>query len=159
MQQSDPIPAEALVLVAIVPQVADLERARNEHWYRIPLAKAPAILGCEYIAFYQTAAHGAERWSVRYIAAIQAVQICRRIDLLPEQAQHPRAQERYYRFNLGPIQTLPVVIPSQKLRRVSFIISSYSQLLRASDLRELWQAPELVDPDIDELWGAGFKHR
>lgn len=154
MQQAQDIPAEAQVLVAIVPQVADLERVRHEHWYRIPLSKTPTILGCEYIAFYQTAAHGAERWSVRYLAAIKGVSICRRLDLLPEQSQHPRAHDRYYRFSLGPLQRLPVVVPSQKLRRISFITTSYGQILRAHDLRELWHAPELQP--VEMLWGAGL---
>src|SRR5215211_8598765 len=97
----DILPA-ARVLVVIVNRLRDLGAARDEGWYRIPLARAPRALHAEYLAFYQTAVFGAERWAVRYLAQVRAVSIVTRAALLPEEAGHPRAGERYYRFAIGP---------------------------------------------------------
>jgi len=55
-----------LVLVAVVRSRRDLEIARVLGWYRVPLASAPKTMHVDWLALYQTAAFGDERWSVRY---------------------------------------------------------------------------------------------
>jgi hypothetical protein len=155
----DDIPLDTSVLIAVVMRPCDLATARAERWYRIPLLRAPRVLAAEYLAFYQTAAFGGERWSVRYLAAVQAVGIARRLELLPTEPQHPRASERYYRFALGPLIALPTPLPSRRLRRISFIPTTYGQLLRARDVAELWHPREDAAADWGELWGAGVNQR
>jgi hypothetical protein len=150
----DDIPNDAQVLVVVITQPADLARARDEGWYRIPLRRAPHALAAEYLAFYQTAAFGAERWAVRYLAAVRAVGVATRATLLPAEPAHPRAAERYYRFALGPLHQLPAPLPSRRLRRISFISTTYGQLLRAQDVAELWHPPEQRG-GWEQLWGAG----
>jgi hypothetical protein len=151
----DDIPNNARVLVAIVNRPRDLAAARHERWYRVPLARAPRALHAEYLAFYQTAAFGAERWAVRYFAAVRTVGIATRAALLPEEASHPRANERYYRFALGPLLTLPAPLPSRRLRRVAFIPTTAGQLLRAHDVVELWRPLEDSAAGWEAVWGAG----
>jgi hypothetical protein len=148
----------ARVLVAIVSRPTDLARARDEGWYRVPVARAPRRLAADYLALYQTAAFGDERWAVRYYAAILRYRIARRADLLPSEAAHPRANERYYRLELGPLRALPVPVPARRLRRITFIATSFGQLRRAADVAELWQAPEIEAP-ADEVWAAGIAGR
>src|SRR5215211_8612848 len=104
----DDITMDARVLVAVVTRPRDLAKARDEGWYRIPLRRAPRALAAEYLTFYQTAAFGAERWAVRYLAAVRAVGVATRATLLPNEANHPRASERYYRFAIGPLLALAV---------------------------------------------------
>jgi hypothetical protein len=149
------MPDQARVLVAVVTRLRDLAAARDEGWYRIPLARAPRALQAEYLAFYQTASFGAERWAVRYLAQVRAVSIATRAALLPEEAGHPRAGERYYRFALGPLLALPQPLPSRRLRRVAFIPTTAGQLLRARDLTELWRPIEDAQAGWEQLWGAG----
>jgi hypothetical protein len=155
----DEIALQARVLVAIVTRPCDLQKARDEGWYRIPLRRAPRALAAEYLAFYQTAAFGAERWAVRYIATVEAVGVATRAALLPAEASHPRAAERYYRFALGPLLPLPVPVPSRRLRRLSFIATTYGQLLRARDVAELWRPLEDAQAGWDAMWGAGVNQR
>jgi hypothetical protein len=150
---------EARVLVVVVTRPRDMAAARDEGWYRIPLAHAPRALHAEYLAFYQTAAFGAERWSVRYLAAVGAVGLATRAALLPEEASHPRASERYYRFSLGPLLTLPAALPSRRLRRVTFIPTTAGQLLRARDVAELWRPLEDAESAWEHIWGAGLNRR
>jgi hypothetical protein len=154
----DDISADARVLVAVVTRPADLAAARDQGWYRIPLARAPRALHAEYLAFYQTAAFGTERWAVRYFAAVRAVSIATRAALLPGEARHPRAAARYFRFALGPLQALPAPVRSRRLRRVVFIPTTLGQLLRAGDVAELWRPPEDA-AGWDALWGAGVNRR
>ncbi len=99
----DDISPATRILVAVITRPRDLTAARDEGWYRIPLARAPRALHAEYLAFYQTAVFGAERWAVRYLAEVRAVSIATRAALLPAEAGHPRASERYYRFAIGPL--------------------------------------------------------
>jgi hypothetical protein len=155
----DDIPNDARVLVAIVNRLCDLAAARDQGWYRIPLARAPRALHAEYLAFYQTAVFGPERWAVRYLAPVRAVGIATRATLLPAEAGHPRANERYYRFALGPLLALPVPVHSRRLRRIAFIPTTIGQLLRARDLNELWHPAEDAAAGWDELWGAGVRRR
>jgi hypothetical protein len=155
----DEIPLDAQVLVVVVTRPVDLARAREQGWYRIPLARAPRTLAAEWLAFYLTAAFGAERWAVRYIAAVRAVDVATRAALLPQEPAHPRAAARYYRFALGPLRALPAPLPSRRLRRITFIPTSYGQLLRAGDVAELWRAPEAAEGGWDALWGAGVGRR
>ncbi|NCC35707.1 MAG: hypothetical protein EOM24_27400 [Chloroflexia bacterium] len=149
---------QARVLVVIVPQPRDLNLARDEGWYRVPLAHTPAQFAADYLAFYQTAAFGDERWSVRFYAEVLRYTIQTRRELLPGEPDHPRANERYYRVTLGPLRELPLPIPSARLRRVVFIATTFGQLRRASDLRDLYHPDEDNLPD-DDLWGAGLAGR
>ena len=45
---------ESSVLIAVMNHARDLERARDEHWYRIPVRSAPKFFPPDYVAFYFT---------------------------------------------------------------------------------------------------------
>jgi len=149
-------PPATSALVAILPRRADLALARDQGWYRIPLRRAPAGAGAAILAFYLPACFGELRWAVRWAAEVRGIRTCARAELLPEQPRHPRAAELYLRYQLGPLRPLPAPIPSATLRRISFIPTTLGQLLRASDVRELWH-PE--DTAATEIWGAGLAGR
>lgn len=148
-------PPDARVLVAVITRPRDLRLAREQGWYRIPLAHLPRQLAADYLAFYQTAAFGAERWAVRYYAPIQRYRLATRLELLPDEPAHPRATERYYCLELGALRSLPLPVPAARLRRVTFIATTFGQLCRARDVRELWHPPE-EHAAPDDLWGAGL---
>jgi hypothetical protein len=147
----DSVPGDAPVLVAVVNNPDDLLRARSEGWYRIPFAHAPAQIGADFLAFYQTAAFSPEeRWSVRWIAAVQGYRLATRRQLIPEESNHPRADASYYRISLGELIALPHAVPSLRLRRVSFIRTTIERLLEAQEINDLW----LHTPAQERLWQA-----
>ncbi len=156
MDELDPA---ARVLVAVVTRPCDLAAVREAGWYRIPVARAPAALDAEYLAFYQTAAFGAERWAVRYYATVRAVTLAARAELLPGEPAHPRAAQRYYRFALGALQALAVPVLSRRLRRLAFIPTTAGQLLAARDVCELWHSGRIGEVGWEDLWGAGVNRR
>jgi len=91
------------VLVAVMNDRRDLEIARHEGWYRIPLKRAPRRVGAEYLAFYQTKAFDDEKWAVNYYAPTRRYRLVTRAELLPEEIDHPRAAEPYYKVEIGPL--------------------------------------------------------
>lgn len=141
---------DAPVLVAVMNNLRDFEIARDEGWYRIPVKRAPRRLGADYLAFYQTKVFGAEGWAVNYYAPVLRVRLARRRDLLPAEADHPRADDTYYKIEIGPLRRLSRPIPSLRLRRITFIHTNLQRLLSAEEINDLWLGSE----EEERLWTA-----
>jgi len=142
---------EPRVLVAVMNDPRALEIARSASWYRIPVRRAPPRVAADYLAFYQTGAFGSEeRWAINYYAPIRRYHIVRRRDLLPEEANHPRANDEYYKIEISPLESLPHPIPSRRLRRITFIPTTLRRLLNAEEINDLW----LSDRVKAELWDS-----
>lgn len=148
------IAADARVLVCLINDPQDLERARWDHWYRIPVRHAPAEHLADYLAFYLSAAFGDEKWAIHEVARVRGHELARRIDLLPGQPDHPRAHDAYFKMQLGPLQRLPRPIPSAKWRRVTFIQTSGDRLLHALDVSELVENPGKTARFVTLMEGA-----
>jgi very-short-patch-repair endonuclease len=138
------------VLVAVVSNLRDFEIARDQGWYRIPIERAPSQVGADYLAFYQTKAFGEERWAINYYAPIKRFRIVSRRALLPEEPDHPRADDLYYKVEMGSLKRLPHPIPSHRLRRITFIPTTLERLLRAEEINDLWCG----SAGEDSLWQA-----
>ncbi|GAB4165799.1 MAG: hypothetical protein Fur005_26600 [Roseiflexaceae bacterium] len=152
MHEQQPHDPQALVLVCVVTNPADLQRIEQERWYRIPCQRAPQRIDAHYLAFFPTSRCGSQRWCIRQIWPITQVRLATRAELLPDQAEHARAHHAYYQFLLGQPIELPMAIPSRRLRRVSFIASTIERLYQAQDVAELWATP----PTSVDVWGAGI---
>jgi len=146
----EPLDLEARVLVAVLNNRRDFQIAREQGWYRIPLGKAPRRVAADYLAFYQTKTFGDEGWAVNYFAPVRRFHILSRAELLPAEADHPRARERYYKVEIGPLQRLSRPIPSRKLRRITFIPTTLDRLLAAQEINDLWWR----DNPQERLWIA-----
>jgi hypothetical protein len=127
------------VLVAVVNSPRDLEIVRQQHWYRIPVKRAPKRVGADYLALYMTGAFGPrERHQISLYAPIRAYRLVTRIELLPDEPEHPRAQDHYFKIEVGPLQRLARPIVSHRLRRVTFIPTTLERLLGAAEINDLW---------------------
>src|SRR5690606_1384313 len=63
--------------------------------------------------------------------------------LLPHQPDHPRANDLYYKVQLGPLQTLPRPIISLRWRRVTFLHTTWDRFQDAVEINDLfvdWEA-------------------
>ena len=122
------IPPHALILTAIVPTPRDLEIARILGWYRIPFRFAPKIVHVDYVAFYQPAAFGEKHaHCIEMLAEVRGVELNTRKELVREEPEHPRADEEYYKIQLGPLLELNHPIRAEKLR-----VHHYCVLVRDS---------------------------
>ena len=126
-----------LILVVILKDKRDLEIARVLGWYRIPVKSAPKTVAVDWLAFYQTAKFGDEKWAIHYIAPVRGHELATRAELLRTQPDHPRANEQYYKIQIGPLERLPRPIPSRKWRRLTFVYTTGEKLLAAEELNDL----------------------
>lgn len=138
------------VLVAVMNSHRDFEIALEQGWYRIPCERAPSRVGADYLAFYQTSIFDEERWAVNYYATVRRYHVVSRRSLLPDEPNHPQADALYYRIDIGPLLRLSPPIPSQRLRRISFIPTTLERLLQAEEINDLWCGT----PDEERLWRA-----
>lgn len=143
-------PDEAPVLVAVINNPRDLALARDQGWYRIPLSRAPRRVAADYLAFYQTGVFGDEGCAIHYYAPVKRFRITTRTELLPDEPDHPRAGEQYYKVEIGPLQRLASPIPSRRLRRITFIPTTLGRLLTAQEINDLWWR----DDPHERLWLA-----
>jgi hypothetical protein len=154
----------SLILVAILNDPRDLEIARILGWYRIPLRSAPKVVAVDFLAFYQTAAFGEEKWRIQYVAPVRGHELTTRIELLRDEPDHPHAHYEYYKIQLGPLAPLPAPILADKWRRITFLYTTGEYLLRAHTVNDLvvaeeqrpllWQALR-ERADQTQLYGSG----
>jgi very-short-patch-repair endonuclease len=144
-------------LVGNVKTRADFARARDEGWYRVPVATVPESLRdpllrgrVRSLALYLPSAFRDEGCQVRWVAPIRAVVERQRRELLPDEPEHPRADQPYLRLDLGPLNLLPHPIPSQRLRRIVLIPTTRAKLETAGEINDLFHASPLEDV----LWRA-----
>ena len=129
------------VLVGILNNQRDFEIARDEGWYRIPAKTAPeSAKEASVLAFYLTRAFGPDKWSIRWYAAVRGHELVRRHDLLPLQPDHPRANDPYYKLQVGPLIELEVPIPSLRWRRITFIETSWDRFTAAEEVNDLYSS-------------------
>lgn len=126
-----------LILVAVLKAPRDLEIARVLGWYRIPLRTAPKVIAVDYLAFYQTAAFGEEKWRIQYVAPVRGHELTIRGELLHEQVNDPRAQEEYFKIQLGPLEKLPQPILAPSWRRITFFYTTGEYMLHAETVNQL----------------------
>lgn len=154
---ADPHITNRTVLICVVNNPDDMRRIASEGWYRIPQRRAPKRVGAEYLAFYQTGKFKGqpEAQTVTYFAPTRRYQLVTRGELLPAEKTHARANDFYFRIEVGPLQRLPVPIPATKMKRLTFIHTTVESLLNAQDVNELFYSE---DP-FEKLWSALRQHR
>jgi very-short-patch-repair endonuclease len=137
------------VLVAIMNSLLDFAIAQDQQWYRIPVRSVDRFLKSRWpprwLAFYQTKAFGEERWAVNYYAPVRRCRIVSRRALLPEDPDHPRADDLYYKIEIEPLQRLPRPIISLRWRRIVFIATTWDKFINAGEINDLYDESPLED--------------
>lgn len=132
-----PLVPTALILVCLMPTPRDMEIARLLGWYRIPLRTAPKVIFVDYLAFYQPASFGERGGFIEYIAPVRGNELTTRGELLKDEINHPRANEEYYKIQLGALERLPTPIKAEKWKRLTFLYTTGEYLLNAKTLNDL----------------------
>ncbi len=129
---------EDRVLVGVINRKRDLAAVLNEHWYRIPLARFMGVLDYEYIAFFLSGSIVRGGSGIYYYARLQGVELVRRSDLLPREANHRRSAELYYRLALGPIGLKNPPISNPGRRTVTFLFTTWDRFYAAKTISDLY---------------------
>ncbi len=138
------------VLVAIMNNLLDFEKARNEHWYRIPVnSREKWLKECwppQWLAFYQTKVFKEEKHAIRHYAKVRAIERQYRWQLFPDEPRDSeKSNRRYYKLWLGPLQQLPQPIFSRRRRRIVFIATTWEKFVNAAEINELYDESPLED--------------
>jgi hypothetical protein len=129
------------VLVGLMNKPRDFQLARDEGWYRIPQAHAPeSTTDAAILAFYFTTAFSDEKWAIHWYAEVRGHELVRRRDLFPGEAGHLRAEDRYYKLQIGPLIRRDPAIPSLRWRRVTFIESTWDRFTAAEEINDLYMS-------------------
>ena len=144
----------SLVLVCLLPTPRDLEIARLLGWYRIPLRTAPKVVAVDYLAFYQPSAFAERGGQIEYIAEVRGHELTTRGELLKDEVDHPRANEEYYKIQIGGLEKLKETIVADKWKRITFLYTTGEYLLRAKSLNDL-----VVDGDERQLLWHSLRER
>jgi hypothetical protein len=129
---------EDRVLVAYVKRPADYERVLLERWYHIPQRHAPKGLHAEYIAFYFGRRFGKRKYAVHAYARNLGHELGYRRDLFPAEPDHPRADDVYYRVQLGEPINLERPIISLQWRRITFLHTTWDRFRDAVEINDLF---------------------
>jgi len=139
----------SLILVAVMPSPRDMEIARVLGWYRIPFKNAPKIVYVDYLAFYQPSAFGEKHANqIEVIAPVRGVELTTRRDLFREEQNHPRANEEYYKIQLGALHTLEHPIAADKWKRITFLYTIGEYLRKATVIKDM----VIKDEERKMLW-------
>lgn len=142
---------EDRVLVAVMTSPDDFIIARNQGWYRIPMERAPKGIHSEYLAFYFNRAFGEKKWAIHYYCRQMGNELVRRRTLFPDEPDHPRADNLYFKIDLGPLRELERPIVSLNWRRISFIHTTWDRFIDATEINDLFVRG---DPYVDRLYYA-----
>jgi len=138
------------VLIGVVRRKKDLNLILKKQWYRIPLRRCP-VQEFSYIAFYETSRLGKEGKAINYYAHLKTKSETKRIKLLPDEPEHPRAEEIYRVYYLRKIYRTPKRIENRSRRRISFGFTTKEKLLHSAEISQLFAIPLLEDIMAKEL--------
>jgi hypothetical protein len=148
--------AEDRVLVGVINRKRDLDTVFAEHWYRIPQAQMKRGINAEYIAFFLSKAFGERNGGIYYFADRKGVELLYRRDLLPQEANHPRANEAYYKIQLGTIHPKVPPVLNTSRRTLSFVYTTWDRFVKAAKISDLYSKEDyFVDRIYHALRNAG----
>jgi hypothetical protein len=87
---------------------------------------------------------------VRWLAPVRGYRIASRRELIPDEPDHPRADQHYYKITVGALEPLPRPVPSRRLRRITFIPTTLARLMQAEEINDLW----IKSSAQERLWAA-----
>jgi len=126
------------VLIGVVNRRRDFEAIRDEGWYRVPLFSAPLCVDADYLAFYLSGRFSPYGGMISFYARRTGFELARRVDLLPDEATHPRANHLYFKlqFRALEIKAWPITNPTK--RPISFIYTNWERFNRAVVIADLY---------------------
>jgi hypothetical protein len=152
--------AESPVLIGVINRKKDFIALRDQHWYRIPEGKAPKGLYAEVFAFFLSGSPFKEQsGGIHYYAYRRGMELVTRRDLFPDEADHPRADNRYHKIQLSPLQQkTPPILNRPRPYRFAFIYTTWDRFQSAIHIRDLYsQNDYFVDRIFHALRQGGIQ--
>ncbi len=126
------------MLVAIMPSPRDMEIARVLGWYRIPFRFAPRIVQVDYLAFYQPSKFGKDHANcIEVFSEVRGIELVKRREIMRDEPDHPRADEEYYKIQVGQLEELDNPIVADKWKRITFLYTTGELFQKARIINDL----------------------
>jgi hypothetical protein len=149
---------EDRVLVGVINRKRDLEKAQREHWYRVPQGQALKGIHAEYVAFFLSQAFRGLNGGIHFYARRTGIELVRRRDLLPEETNHPRADDLYYKLQFGELHRKDPPILNPTGRPIAFIYTTWDRFGEARVIADLYsEADRFVDRVFHVLEESGVQ--
>jgi hypothetical protein len=143
---------EDRVLVGVMKARRDYNIARHDRWYRIPQSRMPGGLTIEYMAFFLSGStFRSQSGGIHYYATFEGLELHYRRDLLPEQPDHPRANDVYYKVQLGELLPKDPPILNTTNRRFAFIFTTWDRFFYAKTIPDLYSKDDYF---VDRIYHA-----
>jgi len=123
-------------------------------WYRIPLRTAPKVVAVDYLAFYQPSAFGERGGQIEFVAEVRGHELTTRGELFKEEAEHPRANEEYFKIQIDGLERLKEPVIAEKWKRITFLYTTGEYLLKAKTINDL-----VVDGDERHVLWRSLRER
>ncbi|MBI3945746.1 MAG: DUF559 domain-containing protein [Armatimonadetes bacterium] len=144
-------PESSRLLVGLVPSGRDLGIAREQRWYRVPVRSAPSPMAFGWLALYQVRAFDGPGYAIGHFARIVGTAKVSRRELLPEEPDHPRADEAYYKLSIDELRPLPNPVISRRRRFIVFICTTLDRLHQAREINDLFCESPLEERMWEQL--------
>lgn len=144
------------MLVGVVNRWRDWQALEANLWYRIPRARLPHGAEVEIIAFFLSgsAAKPFGASGIYAYAVLRGVELHRRIDLIPDENQHPRALAWYYRLHFTELWRKTPPILNTSAQRIGFIWTTWARFEQAQHISDLWGKPKIIESDENEPFNS-----
>jgi hypothetical protein len=142
---------EDRVLVGVINRKRDLHYAQTQNWYRIPQKRMARGVNAEYVAFFLSRAFKERNSAIHYYAPTRGLELAYRKDLIPTEADHPRADDVYYKIQIGDMieKVPPVLNPTH--RTIGFIYTTWDRFVNAETIRDLYSKEDYF---VDRVYHA-----
>lgn len=140
------------VLVGVIKTWQDFRLVRDKQWYRIPQAQMPRGVKDDYLAFFLSGRDFKKQsGSIPYFARNRGYELHKRKDLIPAEPNHDRAENIYYKVQLGELQTKKLPIVNASKRRFAFIRTTWDRFNEARTIADLYSTDDYF---VDRIYHA-----
>ncbi len=142
---------EDSVLVGVINRKRDLVYARDQHWYRIPQTRMPRGVTADYLAFFLSRSFGERNGAIHWYARRKGLELRYRRDLLPNEPDHPHANDVYYRVALGDLLPRQPPIVNEDKRSLAFVYTTWDRFVNAKTIADLYSQDDYF---VDRIFYA-----
>jgi hypothetical protein len=129
--------AEDRVLVGVINRKADLRLLLEKRQYRVPVRRMPDGVNADVLAFF-ISRPVRSRSAIYHYAGLRGVELQRRVDILPSERHHPRANDLYWLCQLDVIRDTQPPIVNGARQTIAFIYTTWDRFADAVTVRDLY---------------------